>query len=1172
MTLTLISGFENDLKLQHGNQTPIVPAPLIELPCDGIRIKSNRQPRTHSISLPCELLLLLNSSCQKINFSCENVLLAIFKVLLHRYTDETQIQIYGNFSNQDPSLLHLLPLTEVSATQTGRQVCRSIQQKLFEANTHTEIVDGFIDEIEKLSSQCDSEALETNPPALIEFGIRSESLMSRNDQPDHSDTASQRLADRDLVFTIGIGKTDWQVDLIYDSTLFLPETIARLVEHYKCLLTGFLNSPDIPIQDLPILNVAERQELLVTWNQNAYSFVPDRCIHQYIEEQVEKTPHAIALIFTDKDNNSYQLTYRELNEKANQLGHYLRSHGIGPKNSQTTPVVSVYFDRSPEMMIAFLGVLKAGAAYLPLDPLYPHERRVHKIKDSETVFLLTQESLMDSLGPDDFSGTIMCLDRDWDVIEKQPKSNLCNLSTPDSLAYIIYTSGSTGNPKGVMIPHKALVNHCFAMREEFALQSNERVLQFSSMSFDLIVAELYPTLVTGATLVLRSDGISSSITQFLQFIETYKINVLALPTAFWHGLVRGIDQINRKFPDSVRLVFVGGEKASKSIYKQWCGLVSPHVRWLNIYGPTETTVNATLYDPAAEGFQWEQGEILIGRHINNVKTYILDHHLNPVPIGIPGELYIGGLGVAKGYLNQPEETAEKFIKNPFDQDSTDQIYRTGDIVRYRINGAIEFVGRRDFQVKIRGFRIELGEIERALESYPEVQQAVVLAIESNTGQKNLAAYYVLKSSVNSTDLRAFLLTKLPDYMVPIYFMVMPILPLTPNGKIDRKALPDPQTAVSNNDIQGPSDVIETELLEIWQKLLGVNHLNVTDSFFDLGGHSLLIAEMLTEIGVRWERALPINILFEAPTIQKLAVFLRSSDIVHQTIIPFRIQGSKPTIFCIPGAGGNLRFAHRFVQEWGDRDHPIYGVQEPIEHHLKSIGMSIPAVAAYYIQQIQIIQPHGPYHLVGYSIGGLFAYEMAQQLRSQGHEVALLGLLDPVPPLSAIRSRRIVQRLGKLNGFSHNVLKLLRFKDGCVTRVQAVPYHRFPSAIFQEIQDFWFRIYRKTKSKIGEIGKFLKIYPIETSNVTTSLDMNSIQNHTQNNSYYFDYNDAVLCYLPTIYKGSVKLFYSQEWNATSLIKRSWERWFKGEVDLHIIDGDHLNFYQENAAEIISQLLP
>ncbi len=923
------------------------------------------------------------------------------------------------------------------------------------------------------------------------------------------------------------------------------------------------------------LTAAEREQILVMWNKTADYPIPDRCIHEYIEDQVFKTPDAIALISTDDNGAIHQLTYGELNAKSNQLAHHLRSLGIGSEPTETTPIVAVCVERSPEMIIAFLGILKAGAAHLSLDPLEPDHRRAYKLQDSNVSFILTQDCLFDSVVPENFAGSVFCMDRDWPTISMSATGNLSTHNNSQSLAYVIYTSGSTGNPKGVMIRHQGLSNHSFGIQNLFALTPNDRALQFSSMSFDIIIEEIYPTLISGAALVLRSATITSSITQFISFINTHHISILNLPTAFWHELVIGMTTLNLSLAPTLRLVITGGEKASKQLYQQWCERVRPEVRWINSYGPTEATVSATMYEPAAEGFQWDQPEIPIGRPNSNVQIYILDSDRNPVPIGVSGELYIGGAGVGAGYINRPEQTTEKFIPNPFSNCPTDRLYSTGDIVRCRPDGAIEFVGRRDFQVKIRGVRVELGEIEQAIESHPDIQQAIVVAIEGTKGQKNLAAYYILRSALSVDDLRVFIRTKIPDYMVPMFFTAMDIFPLTTNGKVNRAALPQPKNEIrtNNSDFIAPSTPTEIQLVEIWQKFLGISNISVTDNIFDLGAYSLLILRMIAELESTFKKALPINILFEAPTIQKLAPLLSNSDplVDRPKAIPFLEQGNKSPVFCMPGAQNNLLFVNNLVKHWGDRQHPIYGLREPLKEDSRPLPSTIEDCAAYYIEQIRSVQPEGPYYLVGYSAGGLMAYEMAQQLVAQGQEIALLALLDPTPPYGSIGLRRLVKKLpskhSPIRSIQVILLKLLTIQATYSLRLSNVPFYRIPQYLINE----W-----KSWSQTEEFGRFRSLFLRRAGISARNSNRSATSEKAESNEFIetdrigMRYDRANLYYLPKPYDGVIKFFYSEEWETDGAIWQMWKRLSKD--DRYSLTGDHRTFYDINTEIILQQIIP
>ena len=1141
--------------------------PVIELPCDGLR-SALTQGSGARIRLPLGLRSPLADWCRLSGLTQDIVLLAVFKILLYRYTDETTLLV------STP----LLVRTEILPDSTGWEVCRSVQAACSEAQAHGEIpLDGVMAELQP------DRDLRRNPLTLLQFSIANEH------RPSHNFEGS--IA-HDLDIAMIASESDWQMDIGYRSSLFRPESIVRLVGHYQQLLLGLIENPNGLMAHIPMLTVAERQQMLMDWNQTETSFFPgfspDRGIHDYIEQQVDRTPDAIALRYEIQGQDDrvqiITLTYQDLNRRANQLAHYLQALFLKNNSDRDTTIVAVCTDRSPEMVIAFLGILKAGAAYLPLDPSYPPDRRLYQLQDSNARVVLTQAHLEPTIVPKSFGGKVLCLDRDWtDELAACPTTNPFNVTTADTLAYVIYTSGSTGTPKGVMIPHGGLVNHCFAMRQVFELTARDRMLQFSSMSFDIIIEELYPTLVTGAMLVLRTDAIAASISEFIQFVTLHYITVLDLPTAFWHELVRGIGALKMPLPDCVRLVVVGGEKASKSLYQQWLTQFaesgSSPVRWLNTYGPTETTVSATAYDPIALNFDLHQPDIPIGRPIANIKTYVLDRNLNPVPVNVAGELYIGGAGVAQGYLNAVEKSAQSFIPNLFTAVSGDRMYRTGDRVRYLADGTLEFVGRRDFQVKIRGYRVELGEIERELEAHPHIQQAVVGAPELKPGQKTLVAYVLLSDlmTLSGSEMKSFLQAHLPDYLIPGFFVSVQGFPLTPNGKVDRMALPDFNRVIqctNRRDLARPEDDFEAELLAIWSEILGRSDISVTDNFFDLGGYSLLVLQLLLKIETQWHRSLPITVLFQAPTIRQLAVFLHEdSPPPRAKIVPFREQGTQPPIFSIPGARGNLFFAHELANQLAKRsvnlaaDRPVYGLQE----RLKSDGplpTHIDEVAALYLREVQAIQPEGPYHLVGYSIGGLIAYEMAQQLRQHGHEVALLGLLDPTPPYAAIRSRRRIQEISVHHPVALlsqlSLLKGLSLVETYKLRIRPMPNHQIPIYLSQEL---------RTWSRSGAVQsfwqRFQKIAGISRTTSHSEVDRDPLQ---VNYDEVMKYERAVLYYLPKPYSGPLKLFVSEEWCADAANRISWDRLAHRNLECHALPGPHTRFYKGTGmSAIVQQLL-
>lgn len=549
-----------------------------------------------------------------------------------------------------------------------------------------------------------------------------------------------------------------------------------------------------------------------------------------------------------------------------------------------------------------------------------------------------------------------------------------------------------------MIPHRGVVNPSRAITQVFELTASDRVLQFSSMSFDVTVEQLYPALVSGATVVLRTEEALASTQHFLQFVEQQKITVLLLPVAFWHEWVNGMALLHRTVPPCVRLVAVGGEKPSRSVYTQWRQLVGPYPRWLNGYGPTETTITATLYDPIASTYDPAHSEIPIGKTIAHTEVYILNPDLQPVPSGQCGELYIGGLGLAHGYLNLPEQTAARFIPNPFSDDPRSRLYKTGDRVRCLPDGDLEFLGRFDFQVKLRGFRIELSEIEVHLEQYAPIQQAIVLAQTDPAGNPHLVAYVKLHPNQGFApdELRQFLQPKLPDYMIPTVFVELESFPLTPNDKVDRQALPAANlTAVAENrTIVPPTNATEARLVQSWETVLGRNGIGVTDNFFELGGHSLLVARLSDQISQAFGVNLSLSILLQAPTIAQLAEVV-SQPLQMASLVVLRSGGPKSPIFLIHDGDGETLLYRTLAYQLDA--HPIYGLQPRSNAQHPILHTRIEDMAADYVQQIRSVQPHGPYYLGGLCAGGVLAYEVACQLQQQGQPVAMVAMFDAVNP-------------------------------------------------------------------------------------------------------------------------------------------------------------------------------
>lgn len=754
------------------------------------------------------------------------------------------------------------------------------------------------------------------------------------------------------------------------------------------------------IPELSSLSEDERR-LVEEWNRTSVPFPSTECLHQLFEIQALRTPAACAL-----EQGGKRISYGELNATANQLAHYLRSSGV-----RSNDRVAICLGSCPDFLISVLAVLKAGGACVPLDPSYPEQRRKFMLEDVQARALLTLPEILAEIGP--ISIPVIELNAVWPFVRQQNNQNQRDTCTPDDLAYVIYTSGSTGTPKGVLLGHRGLVNHSAAAVELYGLGPTDRMLQFSSLSFDIAIEEIFPTWLAGGTVVLKDASFSLGFQEFSDFVRKQEITALDLPTAYWHEWTNFLFDHKQHPPENLRRVIVGGEKVSAPVLQRWHSLAGRKVRWVNTYGPSEASVIATAYEPVSEESR-TLTNIPIGRPIANVRVYLLDASLAPVPIGERGELYIGGVGIAHGYLNRPTLTEEKFVHDPFGTEPGARLYRTGDMACYRPDGEIEFLGREDDQVKIRGFRVEPGEIEEALGRHASVREAAVIASEDETGEKRLVAYAVLADGLETgeSELRGYLSDQLPDYMVPSVFVILEAMPMTANGKLDRQNLPKPAAHPEPKSEAGNgTDPLQNRVLKIWQQVLG-RPVGLQDNFFESGGHSLLAAKLMHRIGQVMGRPLPLAMLLESPTVERLLVVLRQEGWSRHwsSLVAIQPEGSKPPFFCIHGVGGNV-VGFRDLGRCMGPTHPFYGLQarglDGRQPHLSTIE----EMASHYLREIVCIQPRGPYFFGGFSFGGLVAYEMAQQLQAQGEEVGLLVLFDTYP--------------GNLNPLATSLLKSLR---------------------------------------------------------------------------------------------------------------------------------------------------
>ena len=731
------------------------------------------------------------------------------------------------------------------------------------------------------------------------------------------------------------------------------------------------------------LSLEEQIQLMQSIN-NTYTpqYNQTRCVHEHFQTQVVRTPEAIALSFSNQS-----LTYLQLDQQANQLAHFLQRQGVGPET-----LVGIALTPSVEMFVALLGILKAGGAYLPLDPAYPQDRLAFMLADARPLLVISQRAFLDKYewmrGGD---CRFIAIDDQWEEVLAGPTEPPVTQVTADNVVYVIYTSGSTGQPKGSLITHRALVNHNLALIKRYNLQPGDRFMQFFSLSFDASAEDIFPTWLSGATLVGQSFPTQRTFRELVTFCKKEHITALHFPAPYWHQFMDSLTEADHKALQAVQVLAVGGEPPDPNRVYKWLEKGNGQRRFLNVYGPTETTITVavhTLTDKVQEG------KLPIGQPIDNTQIYILDEQMKPTPFGEPGELFIGGLNLARGYINRPDLTAEKFVPNPFSfvvpglvDERGSRLYRTGDLARYLPNGTIEFLGRVDNQIKINGFRVELDEIEVVLNQHPDVREAVVLASEVTSEQKVLIAYLVstelIVDNANFTQtIRRYLESRLPHYMVPSFFVVLQTLPLTANGKVDRRALPLPH-ADDRHTLSGeiPQTTTQNMLAAIWREVLSLKQVSITTDFFELGGHSLMVAKLQSRINSTLNVHLSLRDLFLHATIVEQAKLIDQGSVntTWDCLVPLNVNEAGPNLFCIhPDSGTPACFEDMAVQL-----RPIASV-----YGLMAVGLqagqtphtTIEAMARQYVTAIRAVQPHGPYLICGYSFGGLVAYEMTHQLR------------------------------------------------------------------------------------------------------------------------------------------------------------------------------------------------
>lgn len=921
----------------------------LDLPADHRPASPSFSSAVHSFAIPAFWAGQLELACQKKTIPEQAWYLSIFQLLVFRQTQQEDFTV-GFHSINGASSLWLPLRSTICATDLFLFLAQKTENLLKEAEAHASLSASFF-----------TEQLGSDPSTLFQVAF----------SPVFSDLPSPGI---DLCLQIQKQNQETIARFVYNASRFNPSTLERMAGHFIKLLESSLTQEKNSLATLPWLTSREQKQLR-EWNQTN-DIPPDpRSIHQLFEEQVERTPHDCAII-----DGEHRLTYSEANQKANQLARQILSLSIPPES-----LIGVCLNRTSNLVIALLAILKSGNAYVPLDINYPADRLAFMLQDSQAAVILTEESLLGRLP--ESSAHIICLDRESTAIDQHPKNNPSVPTHPHQLAYVIYTSGSTGRPKGVAIEHHSTVTLIQWAQTILSREDLSGMLFCTSICFDLSVFEVFLTLAVGGRLIVAHDAL-----QLASLPAKNEVTVInTVPSALASLLTM------KAIPESVQIVCLAGEPLPGMLAEKIYRL--PHIKKLfNLYGPTEDTTYSTWsLVPKETGVR-----PTIGRPISRSQLYILDSNFQPVPIGIPGEIYLGGDGLAREYLHRPDLTAEKFIRNPLPDTPGARLYKTGDLARYLPNGEVDYLGRIDFQVKIRGFRIELDEIQSVLNRHPHVQESVVVAREESSGEKRVVAYVVPKkpNSPVTSDLRHWVQKKLPDYMVPSAFVLLDSLPLTPNGKVDRRALPAPQASRENfeKDYVSPQNPLELQLVEIWEELLNIRPIGIRDNFFDLGGHSLLAVKMLDQVRTKTGNSLPFSILFSGATIEYLASTLREKrGQAHLTGI-VEVQKGDPRelpFFFLHGdyEGGGFYCAN--LARWMGPNRPFYAL-EPHGMNSDFIPDSIEAMAEDHLKRLLKVRPEGPYCLGGHCNGALIAFEMAQRLILQGHHVSYLAMIDPSP--------------------------------------------------------------------------------------------------------------------------------------------------------------------------------
>jgi aspartate racemase len=1095
-------------------------APKLRLPIDHVRptVRSHRGAHL-SFKLGSELTRKLTELSKTEGATLFMTLLAAFKVLLSRYTGEHDIvvgaPIAGRNRVETENLIgffvnSLALRSDLSGNPTFRELLGRVRKVAFDAYAHQDLP--FEKLVEELNPVRD---VSQTPIFQVMFGLQNapRTAAQFNDLAVTRVAVDTHTAKFDLMLLMtetADGLSGW---LEYSAELFDAATIERLQQHFENLLTSITLHSDGRIASLPFMTAQERQQILVEWNATKRAFPRASCIHELFEEQVRRNPAAVAVVFADRE-----ITYAELNRKANRLARYLQRQGVGPE-----VVVGLATERSIEMIVGLLAVLKAGGAYMPLDPSYPHERLLFMIEQTNVKLILTQKHLLAHLPAS--QAKLIPLDDDARETNSDDDQNLYRLNEAENLAYVMYTSGSTGQPKGVSVTHRNVVR-LVKNTNYTKLDSDAVFLQFAPVTFDAATFEIWGPLLNGAKLVITAPGIES-LENLGQTIQHYGVTTLWLTAGLFHQMVD--NELHHL--QGVRELLAGGDVLS-----------APHVRkvtrtlrnchLINGYGPTENTTftccqRLTSFDTGRS--------VPIGRPISNTQVYVLSDELEPVPAGVVGELFIGGEGLARGYLHDPSATAEKFLPNPFSTEPGERLYRTGDLVKYRRDGSLEFLGRRDQQVKVRGYRIELGEIEFALAQHGDVKECVVTTEASASGEKRLIGFVVPQAGTTPRpeQLKTFLSEKLPEYLVPSFIGILDSLPLSSNGKVDRHALPKIEELELRDVFVQPRTPEEERIASIWRSLLGLEKVGIRDNFFVLGGHSMLAVRLISEIKKAYDKKVPLSFLYQGATVEALAALVSGDDSYsHLTLSPIKPGTSWPPFFCVSGpevnALGYATLAHHLGEE-----QPVYSLQGEFRREIEGeyTPEEVELWARDYLKAVRELQPEGPYMFGGMCTGALIAFDMAAQLEAEGQETGLLVIFDTWDLLT-------------MNGLwvVDYYLRHLRYlrRQSRTQQVKAL-----------------------TKKVRGLLRKMV---------ATVSPNSRSDESHVPDNPWKTGYKPKI-DFVPKRFSGDLTVYriQSQPYYRIRNEALGWDQRVEGRVDVEYIPGAHATVLREPNVKVLAQNL-